>query len=46
MALIQLFCGFLQPVAMGSAVVFVLLAVIALRTPRRSPTLINRRNPR
>jgi hypothetical protein len=46
MALTQLFLGFLQPVAFGSAAVFALLLVIGLKTPRRSPALIARRTIR
>ena len=46
MAFTQLFVGFLQPVAVGSAAVFALLLVIWLKTPRRSPSLITRRTTR
>ena len=46
MGLSQLFRGFLQPVALGSATVFILLFIIGLRTPRRSPALVPRRNRR
>jgi hypothetical protein len=46
MAFTQLFLGFLQPVALGSAAVFVLLFIIGLRTPRRSPFLATRRTSR
>jgi len=43
MGISQLFLGFLQPVALGSAAVFVVLGVIGLRTPRRSSLLVSRR---
>lgn len=46
MAFTQLFLGFLQPVAVGSAAVFALLLVLGLKTPRRSPALITRRTTR
>ncbi len=46
MAFTQVFLGFLQPVAFGSAAVFALLLVIGLKTPRRSPALITRRTIR
>jgi hypothetical protein len=46
MAFTQLFLGFLQPVALGSAAVFVLLFIIGLRTPRRSPVLATRKTSR
>jgi hypothetical protein len=46
MALTQVFLGFLQPVALGSAAVFALLLVLGLKPPRRSPALITRRTPR
>jgi hypothetical protein len=42
----RLFLVFLQPVALGSAAVFVVLGVIGLRTPRRSSLLVNRRTSR
>jgi len=42
----QLFLGFWQPVALGSAAVFALLFLIGIKTPRRSPALITRRPPR
>jgi hypothetical protein len=42
----QLFLGFLQPVALGSAAVFVLLCVIGLGTPSRSGLLVSRRTSR
>jgi len=45
MAFSQLFLGFLQPVALGSAAVFALLLVVRIRTPRRSSALMNRENP-
>jgi hypothetical protein len=46
MAFTQLFFGFLRPVALGSAAVFLLFFVIGLKTPRRSPAIITRRPPR
>lgn len=46
MAFTQLFLGFLQPIAVGSAAVFALFLVLGLKTPRRSPALITRRTPR
>jgi hypothetical protein len=46
MAFTQLFLGFLQPVALGSAAVFALFLVIGIKTPRRSPVLINRKPSR
>jgi hypothetical protein len=46
MAFTQLFLGFLQPVAVGSAAVFALFFLIGLKTPRRSPALITRRTYR
>jgi hypothetical protein len=46
MGISQLFLGFLQPVALGSAAVFVVLGVIGLRTPRRSSLLVSRRTLR
>ena len=46
MSLGHLFLGFLQPVALGSVAVLVLLLVIGLRTPRRSPALLPRRPSR
>jgi len=46
MAFTQLFVGFLQPVAVGSAVVFALFFLIGLKTPRRSPAVITRRTSR
>jgi hypothetical protein len=46
MVFTQLFVGFLQPVAVGSAAVFALFLVIGLKTPRRSPALITRRTYR
>jgi hypothetical protein len=41
-----LFLGFLQPVAFGSGAVFVLLAVIRLRTPQRSQVSFSRKSSR
>jgi hypothetical protein len=46
MAFRELFLGFLQPVALGSAAVFVLFGIMGLRTPHRSPALMNRRTSR
>ncbi len=46
MAFTQLFVGFLQPVAVGSAAVFALFFFIGLKTPRRSPAMITRRTTR
>jgi hypothetical protein len=46
MGFTQLFLGFLQPVALGSAAVFVVLGVIGLRTPSRSGLLVTRRTSR
>jgi hypothetical protein len=46
MAFTELFLGFLQPVAFGSATVFALLLAIGLGTPRRSPVLIARKPSR
>jgi hypothetical protein len=40
MDLAHLFLGFFHTVALGSATVFVLLGVVRLRGPRRSPALI------
>jgi len=42
----DIFSGFLQPVAIGSAAVLALLGLVRLKTPRRSPVLIDRRPPR
>jgi hypothetical protein len=42
----QLFVGFLQPVAFGSAAVFALIGIVRLRIPRRSPALATRRPSR
>jgi hypothetical protein len=42
----QDFVGFLQAVALGSVAVFVLFVLIGLKTPRRSPALVNRRTSR
>jgi hypothetical protein len=39
----SVFAGFWQPVAYGSIAVVALLIVIRIRTPRRSPALIERR---
>jgi len=46
MAFTQVFLGFLQPVALGSATVFALFLVIGIKTPRRSPVLANRKPSR
>jgi hypothetical protein len=46
MGFMQIFLGFLQPVALGSAAVFVVLGVIGLRTPSRSGLLVTRRTSR
>ena len=40
MDLSELFRGFFQTIALGSATVFILLGVVRLRTPRRTPALI------
>jgi hypothetical protein len=42
----QLFLGFLQPVALGSGAVFILLFFVHLRTQRRSTVLVTRRTSR
>ncbi len=39
----QLFFGFLQPVALGSLAVFLLLGMVSFRSHRRTPVLITRR---
>ena len=46
MDFVHIFAGFLQPVAIGSAAVFAVLGIVRLRTPRRSPVIIDRRPPR
>ena len=46
MSISQVFLGFLQPIALGSAAVFALLLVIHIRTPRRTPALVSRRTYR
>jgi len=46
MGLTQLFVGFLQPVALGSAAVFALIGIIGLRTPSRTGLLVTRRTSR
>jgi hypothetical protein len=43
MAFGELFLGFLQPVALGSAAVFVLFLFVHFRTHRRSPVFVDRR---
>jgi hypothetical protein len=43
MNLAQVFAGFFQPVACGSAAVFVLLGFIGIRAPHRSPAVISRK---
>src|SRR5579859_420593 len=39
----RLFAGFFQPVLFGSLAVFVLIGVVALRAPHRSPVLVVRK---
>jgi len=46
MALSQVFVGFLQSVALGSATVFALFAFVALKARRRSLVLITRKPSR
>jgi hypothetical protein len=46
MSFTQVFLGFLQPVALGSATVFALFLVIGIKTTRRSPVLVNRKPSR
>jgi len=46
MAFTQLLLGFLRPVGFGSAAVFALLFAIRFGTPRRTPAVITRRQPR
>jgi hypothetical protein len=46
MSFTQVFIGFLQPVALGSGTVFILLFILGLKTPRRSPATIARRTQR
>ena len=36
----ELFRGFFQTIALGSATVFILLGVVRVRSPRRTPALI------
>ena len=36
----DLFRGFFQTIALGSATVFILLGVVRLRSPRRTPAMI------
>ena len=36
----DLFRGFFQTIALGSATVFILLGVVRLRSPRRTPALV------
>lgn len=40
MDLVHLFRGFFQTIALGSATVFVLLGIVRVRIPRRSPVLV------
>ncbi len=42
----EIFAAFLQPVAIGSAAVFVLLGILRLRIPHRSPALALRKTLR
>lgn len=42
----QLFAGFFQSVACGSAAVFALIGIVGIRTPRRSPAMIPRKPSR
>jgi len=44
MELSEVFLGFLQPVALGSAAVFLLLGILNITSPRRSPAVIARRS--
>jgi hypothetical protein len=46
MAFSQLFLGFLQPVALGSGTVLFLLLFVHIRTPHRSPAVVNRQTSR
>jgi hypothetical protein len=46
MDFVDVFTGFLHPVAYGSAAVVVLLVIVRLRTPRRSPVLADRTRSR
>jgi hypothetical protein len=46
MALTQVFLGFLQPVAIGSGTILILLFLLGLKTPRRTPATIARRTQR
>jgi len=46
MDLSNVFVGFLQPVALGSAAVFVLLGIVRIRIPRRTPAFITRKTSR
>lgn len=46
MAFTQLLLGFLRPVGIGTAAVFALLFAIRFGTPRRTPAVITRRQPR
>jgi len=39
----QIFAGFMQPVAIGSAAVLLLLGILHFRSPRRSAVLVTRR---
>ena len=42
----QLFAGFFQSVACGTAAVFALIGIVGIRTPRRSPAMIPRKPSR
>jgi hypothetical protein len=46
MALSDSFIGFLLSVGVGSAAVLLVMFVVRLKTPRRAPAFINRKNPR
>ena len=39
----QVFSGFFMPVAVGTAAVFALIALVGLRTHHRSPVVISRK---
>jgi len=43
MDLARLFAGFFQPVLFGSAAVFILIGLVGLRTPHRSPVVVARK---
>jgi len=42
----DLFAGFFAPVVIGSATVLILIGLVRLRTPRRSPALVARKPSR